>query len=191
MAVFEREVVEVEAAGKGIWRIRWLAFKGSLDITTWFDQETGYSPIRRESRYTWYRPTPPLPQETSEATWMKVSGVWVPKSLVLERTIKTGHVKIDVAFEWESVNEPVPEAVFQTGSMLPAGESAQVISTELGRPVVLETIKGGPPHERTGDEKPASSSIPRHGIRRWVIPLNIFILLALVGTYYWRRRLRA
>ena len=135
------EVVEVAEEGNGVCRIRWNAMNNSLDLTVWFNRETGYAPIRREARYKWYGATP-RPQEIAETTWTQISGVWVPKSAMLERTLHTSHTKIDLAFQWESVNQPVLQTVFLPASLLPHGAGALIVSTEAGGPVVLGRVRG-------------------------------------------------
>jgi formylglycine-generating enzyme required for sulfatase activity len=139
------EVIDAAEAGKGIYRIHSKGIKGSLDVIRWINQEAGYSPIRSEERYVWKGATP-RPQELAEMTWTQVAGVWVPKSLSLAQTFSpTRNSQLDLVFEWELVNQAVPEANFRVESLLPPGQPAQIVSTESGRPQVLGRVRGTTP----------------------------------------------
>ena len=141
-------VVGASKAGEGVWQVRWQS--RGFETTVWFKDEAGYLPLRMERRYLWYHGVS-NPQERGETTWTQVSGVWIPKTAVLEQSLMTGrHIKIELAFDWESVNEPVPQSLFEAGSLLPPRVMANVVTTEQGRPVILDRLPGGLPPAKWG-----------------------------------------
>jgi hypothetical protein len=118
----ESRIVAAVDEGGGACRVTWEAkkFPGTFE-TVWFDQRQGYSPIRIELRAG--SPSASLLQ-LGETTWRQIMGVWVPRTFLGEDYDGKGKVesKMELAFEWESVNQPAAEILFTTGGMgLPPG----------------------------------------------------------------------
>ncbi len=129
-------LTSVSAAGNGVWRLSWTAAQG-CKFALWLNRETGYGPIRYEARWPDGR-EPPI--ELSQATWTQIGDVWVPKSVKMERNLGPQRSKLDLVFELKSVNQPVPDDLFEFKSLVPPRESAQVISFESGKGMLLERI---------------------------------------------------
>ncbi len=129
-------LTNVSAAGNGVWRVSWTAAQG-VKFALWLNRDTGYGPIRYEARWPdGHQP----PIELSEATWTQVGNVWVPKSVKMERNEGPERSRLDLVFEWKSVNQPIADDLFEFKSLVPPGQPAQVISFESGKGILLERI---------------------------------------------------
>jgi len=182
------EFTEVGEDDKGLCHLVCVFGKDKeLQRQLWLDRTNGYTPVRHELRYldrsgpvpTWQA----KPRETSEVTWEQVSAVWIPRtfSLTLERAPGV-KASVELAFEWEAVNQPVPEEQFTPDGMdLPP--RTQIVSWELGKPVVLGYT--GKKLERSTD------STPPPGTPSLATTLGRLLLLAVVvivvALLSWRR----
>ncbi len=194
-------------------RIRDAGMLGSLYNLAWFSPESrvggvvsvdanqGFSPVRNELFLTDGKTgkiavleemgVPPL-REVHLATWMEKNGIWVPTSLAADIESYSTHVdrrtarRYELAFQWESVNEPLDEKLFDwAGMKLP--EKTRVLDNRLGWPPIVVASVGqyvAPPPQ---PELPASSFGPG-----WRILLIVGLhAVAFVTLLYWGRRRRA
>ena len=84
--------------------------------TVWIDASRGFTPTRMDHQRraksagadVWDEPF-----EQCEVTWKQINNVWVPESFVAWFRPRQGYSEeYDLAFAWESVNEPVEDVVF-------------------------------------------------------------------------------
>ncbi len=104
------------------------------------DAKKGFSAVRLEqwegpanSTGDWGEPT-----EVGETSWAKKNGVWVPTAFYQEvrRPVRK---RRELSIEWESVNEPVDEALFTWQGMgLPEG--TLVVDERLGKPIKVAAV---------------------------------------------------
>jgi len=142
-SISEAKVVEITQEAKGICRILWEMDQPGTFVSAWFDQQQGYSPIRVEVRVGNLADLPSTPLQRAETTWTNISGVWVPGAFLSEFFTLNGELesKTELGFEWESVNERVPEKLFTAAGMgLPS--ETRLVSYELGRRVALGNVGG-------------------------------------------------
>lgn len=165
----EQEIVEVTEETNGLHRVVWTYGEGNcLKRTVWFDEKLGYSPVRLEGHIE------NVLTQSCEASWDKISDVWVPSTLRLEKT-RNGKLDygLELIFEWVSVNEPIAELPF-TAEGLELSPGTDVISTQLGgRPISLGKIG-----EEVGEPPP--KRIP--GPRRMLVFAVSLLLLVLILT---------
>lgn len=136
-------IVEVSHEANGICRVVWSLQpprndKYDMLITTWFNQ--AYLPIRQEGRFA---ATQKLISKM-EVTWQQMADVWVPRTYKGEDfSMSPGDSglrrKRELVFEWESVNESLPEKYFTVAGLDLPGDTL-VSSDELGKFVTLGTI---------------------------------------------------
>lgn len=176
----KQELIEVVQEGPRICRLTWAFGKDNhLRRTVWFDREQGYAPVRMELRRSW-APEPPM--QTSETTWAEVSGAWVPKSFSIQEEFSPGVRRYQLSLDWESVNKPIAETLF-TAKGLELKEDAQVVSVELGKPILLG-------HTSDDDLRPLPSA-DRRALRVWIAAITGAVLLTIVAVWILRRRVRA
>ena len=84
----------------------------------WIDQNRGYSVFKTLDEFL-IPETPDAPWRVmtrSQTTWDVVGGVWVPVSHTFaeEHNVNAGQpcLSVKMGFDWETVNEPVPEKYF-------------------------------------------------------------------------------
>jgi hypothetical protein len=121
-----REVVEEAREADGIYRVTWRPSGEEAKqfmLTYWFDPEQGLMPVRRQHR--WDVPGSEKPSEWSETSWISLNDVWVPESYHVVRYYPDRRESLDLAFEWEFVNDDVDVTEFmREGLQLPAGTRA-------------------------------------------------------------------
>lgn len=145
------------------------------------DGRQGYLPVRTE---TWSGTDPGRKILDIETSYQQQAGIWLPVSCRLVDT--SGHLpnRMELAFEWSHVNEPVSAEMFEWKSLkLPPG--TLVIDTRLGKanPIIVATV--GQPEEAVVLKTPVSSS------RRLVLIANgiaVFVLLLVICYRRYRRR---
>jgi hypothetical protein len=136
---------EVKDEDGSVTRATWIRRKSLHDKrTVWLDKTKEYAPIRLEVSY----PKTPVGEKeewqaarvVSDATWKKVSGVWVPETYRIEYRPPSGNMsRYDLAFEWETVNDSVPNSWFEFSSFeLPTG--TVIADSRLGTPIIIEKI---------------------------------------------------
>ncbi len=184
---------EVLNDGKGISRIRWRLAADHLR-TVCIDEQRGFTSIRLEvaggavkpgEEGDWASPT-----IVSDVSWIEVSGVWVPKTYHIENTLSSGRkCSYDLAFEWESVNKPIPYVLF-TAEGFDLKRGTYIVDVRLGKPIITGAI--------------GRNSVPEFGIiesrdeppRRRNATATIWVLgsvavLLVVGIVIGYRRIRA
>jgi hypothetical protein len=175
----EQNIVEVAKEGN-VYRIAWLYGKyRNLKRTIWFDEQRGYSPIRLEGIAP--ASSPSATKQICEVSWDKLSDVWVPLTLCLEKVKgDKQEYKLDMAFEWESVNTPVPDRAFAAeGLGLPP--STEMVSTQLGKPVSLGRVAGRP------EDPPLPEGDSAWTTRVVAVSIGLAIILMLLVTWTVRR----
>jgi hypothetical protein len=151
----------------------------------WISEAQGFSPIRFEIRVPTFGERPDnngdgwddVPHSLSEVTWIERSGVWVPVSLRVETNFGPGgthrQVTQELAFDWESVNEPVDDELFTALAIAPS-EDTELVDMRLGEPVSLGTV-GQQAHP-----VPLVAAEGRASLR-WVIAAAVAVAVAGLG----------
>ena len=144
--LFSQKLGEVEMASNGLYRLAWFydphaSGSYSHKHVVWFDGAKGFLPIRMEARRRganageWLEPL-----TTNEATYRKVSGVWIP----VHARIESQHSKdveqwYELSFDWERVNSPLPKHMFSVvGFEVP--KHVRVIDDRLGSRIDLGRV---------------------------------------------------
>jgi hypothetical protein len=159
--------------------------KDSADVFTaiWFSSLQRFLPVRLEVRIG--SPSSP-PCQRSETTWQQISNVWVPKSVLIEGFNPDDGkltLKKELSFQWESVNQPVPEKCFTPMGMdLPP--ETQIVSTELGKRFVLGNIGG------TQTAETMATTLSRENRPKLVTVIICSFLLAILVIVFIVRRMR-
>ena len=130
-SLLKNNILAAETSAEGVCRVVIQSRKYPDTFTTiWFDRKQGYSPIRYQ--HTIDSPTA-QPFQYAETTWQKTSGVWVPQTYVGEDFLRkdgTLRRRMEITFEWESVNKPLPEEMFTAEGMgLP---STRIVREDTG-----------------------------------------------------------
>ncbi|HVA45056.1 MAG TPA: hypothetical protein VNH11_01610 [Pirellulales bacterium] len=187
---------ELVDEGNGVFRVQWTIGTGDSfphhRRTLWIDRAKGFSPIRLELREHPYGvpPTEPWgePYCKSEATWAEVSGVWVPETFRIsdgpdDPNRDAAHrmsSRFEHKFEWESVNELLPDALFEVDSLNPP-EGCLVVDWRGQRPVVERVI--GAPNSPIVGELPSRTREqpppPVAGLTKWFFIVNVILLAAV------------
>jgi hypothetical protein len=115
---------EYECEGNGIHRfsVDSIAPPGEMRMSSrrsfWVDEECGYAVIKARQEYIPLETTdePWKIRNQSQTTWDEIDGVWVPVSHAFDEKVNVNPGKpclsVKMSFDWESVNEPVPEGYF-------------------------------------------------------------------------------
>ncbi len=173
---FDQNVLAAEMSPEGVCRVvlQWKKHPNTY-TTIWFDRDQGYSPIRYQ--HTVGSPTA-RPGQSGETTWQEISGVWVPRTYLGEdfyrgedRPLRR---RMEIAFEWESVNEPVPDEAFTAAGMgLPP--STRIVSEELGRRILLGQVANV-----SHSNPPMAAEPPDRG--RWIAAWASLVALFATGA---------
>lgn len=141
----------------------------------WIDKAQGYKPIRAEvfsieaGAAEWVR------QDVSRTEWLQMGGTWVPKVWRMEAP--PAQISSELTFDWESVNEPIPERLFQIEGF-EAPDGTAVMDYTLDTPIKVATVGETPMAPLI---RPADSSR-----RMWLLLLNL-ALVAVIGASLWRK----
>ena len=116
-------------------------------VSFWIDEAKDFAPIKLEARYgIGKRPSlADRPSQSSDTTWMAINGVWVPKTHQISYRVMPFSLETvrgyDLAFEWDKVNQEIPERYFTLDDLdLPDG--IPVVDLRLWTPVVVDTVGG-------------------------------------------------
>ena len=116
---------------------------GNVILRRWFDSSKGFAPIRSEVILK-EEEKPARMLERTSVTYQKVGEYLVYKSVFVAYEPDTEREEsISYDFEWESVNEPVSEALFTEDGLKVTG-LVDVVDLRLGRPVVVRTLNQRP-----------------------------------------------
>lgn len=160
----------------GVQRILYEAVESKVLIALSIDESEGFTPIRTEIRdLAEVGSNPTFEQaevvEDDSVTWKLIDGVQVPESMQLV----AGTDRRELAFEWESVNKPIPDELFQKEGLGLPGETF-VIDHRLGRGIVIGRLDGKP--TAFSNEPPLSANRSRTWIGSAIIGLLLTIGLA-------------
>jgi len=184
------DIEQVADEGDARYRCVWIHLDNRVKEETrrivWFDEGQGFAPVRSELRVArrataQFAATEFVEQE-SEATWSQINGVWVPRTFSIRpfRRPTEGHgfrERLDLTFDWSSVNERVDDQLFELASMgLPP--DARITDMRLGTPVVLG---------RVAELQTAPPATP-HFRMRWLVPIVSMVLLAGSAVFLMLRR---
>lgn len=175
-----QSIHEFTESTKGVYHLSWLfGDSGRTQKTLWISEKHGNSPIRFDVREKGPGDKWLAPSTICEMTWFKQSNVWVPETVIFE-TVRglSRHETYTLAFEWESVNQPVSEELF-TLAGLEIAPNWNVVDERLGRPIVLGTV-----------EQQTSGHLRQQGGRRsfgfvWLLG-GVAIGIALLLFVYYR-----
>lgn len=116
--------------------VSWKTARDALKRSVWFDEKSGFCPVRMETRY---RATPDLPPVTTcHATYLERNGAWVPETLSMAYSPRPEEEKhVTYAFDWKSVNETLDDEMFAVEALQKPGEKVRVIDYRLDKPIVV------------------------------------------------------
>jgi hypothetical protein len=151
--------------------------------TMWLDGARGFVPIRYEEK----GPLEAEPRLVTQMTWSEVAGVPVPDSFQFTQRIGgKRRVTYHLAFEWESVNQDIPDEVFTWESFeLPVG--AYVKDLRLGQDNAITVAYIG--RTDRGEQAPVP---PDTANKRFVYMIwsTIVLLAILLGGFAIQRARR-
>ena len=133
-----REIESIKKREDGTWDLYWFTEESTLRarVRRWtVDPARGFLPVRSRMYITPGRVLPDLEvtlESESSVEWADRGGVWVPVSL--HNAYHYGYDEpqtIDLAFEWEAVNAPLPPEAF-TWRGLELEPGSQVYDRRLG-----------------------------------------------------------
>lgn len=197
----DRELTVIDEGG-GIQKIevRHPVDTKSVHVSTfWIDEQQGWQPVR--SSFSWFDPrqTPDAkarnegrkPYEDSQQTWENHGGVWVMKSLSLQNRRGTAEKHLQLSFDWENVNQPIPADRFDwTKSWKYGTDYHYLIDKRLGgREIDITDNKRGRPYEIS---LPRSIEAPVARPNRvwWLVPVNIALISCALGWFARRHLVR-
>jgi hypothetical protein len=184
--LMKKTLIGVHDHGDGLFQLTWIEGEGNhVRRAVWFDQHRGYSPVRIEF---WDDRHPKKEEsiQSGEVLWEEKSGVWLPVTLHLKSSWPIEE-ELSLTLTWRSVNDQVDRGLFQPeGLGLP--QRAELISRELGSPILLGHIDGGELEIRGSAVADAPKGTTR-SLRLLLIGLSL-VLLIIVGTWFVSRRLR-
>lgn len=175
----------IERLANRVTTISHLVAGGELRETLWIDEKRGYTPFRSELRINIpdFPRAAPFPdtkhyEQEIDVGWDDRGGTWVPVSV----SAKTKTISLELTFDWESVNQPVPAKLF-TPEGLDVPDHTSLIDYRLGEPISLGNMLGPLPIR-------PSLKDPEKPWRWWLIGTNATLIVgvALVAWYMIRRR---
>jgi hypothetical protein len=185
---------EIGKDAKGMYRLRIEYDEGLAQYVVWLDEAKGFVPVRME-RAERNEPGERWEQRcVSEVSWVEKGQAWVPKSYrIVDQIVPGRTMTYELAFDWESVNEPIPEKLFTPeGFGLPKG--ALIINEELSKPFIEGVIGGGPVRAILADAEPPPPPKEEKSTV-WIAILGMVLLGAAsvygFGWYHFRRRSQA
>ena len=187
----ESGLFSVTDEGGGIRRLE-AVDKDGFTYRYWSDEHSGFQIVRAETtRKEDARRKRGLPiriLSDSETSWMQKNGVWVPQSLSLRTESHGTTSRLQVSFDWQSLNEGVNDDDFRWETWnLPKG--AFVVDQRLGRDRSIHLRDCSLPDEI---ELPAAAVITPGISRRLLILVNVVLLSFAAGwllrSFLHRRR---
>ncbi len=185
--------VEATETPDGIYCLVW-EFNDRQRRTLWIDGKRGFAPTKMivQDKGT------PIGEDwginpvlANEASWKELDGVWVPDTFrIQKRTVRVersaqgesraageNSMSYMLAFEWKSVNQPLPEELFSYREH-ELEDGSYVVDYRSGEPVVVELIGAEPTH-RDGQEGAREHNTGWTLSRVLVIFGSVLILLAI------------
>lgn len=174
---------EVKAAGS---LIECIKRNEAREFTWWCDAQQGYQVVRtREAEL----PDPKYPDRVivplsvSSTTWVQRGDLWVPASHHVRSRRGTVEREMDLTFEWQSVNEPADQRVFDWRDWdLPDESAVRELRVEGNN--IFTIHRFGVPHEIPIPSQHATSAF---SARRFLLMLNAAILAGIVGYFAYRK----
>jgi hypothetical protein len=179
---------EIQREDNGRWRILWEFVTPMPSLASiWVDEAQAFSIIRSEHRY----PVPghsggtkvhwDVPAVINMVSWFRRSDLWLPKTLKLQESFADRIESYDLAFEWKSTNEDIPESLFSINA-LGGNRAKRVIDMATGKPISEPS---------SYDDLPSELSLHGKGAAiYWLMGVNAVILTGLAVTYVVRYRRR-
>ena len=185
--------VETTETSDGIYCLVW-EFNDRQRRTLWVDGNRGFTPAKMVIQD---KGTPigedwdANPVLANEVSWKEVDGVWVPDTFKIQkrtvrversaqgelRTAGENSMSYMLAFEWKSVNQPLPEELFSYREH-ELEDGSYVVDYRSGEPVVVELIGAEPTH-RGGQEDARKHDAGWAMSRVMVVFGSVLILLAI------------
>jgi hypothetical protein len=163
-------------------------------LRLWIDEAHGYSPIKCEVVVPTQSDSPaagnPITERLhfrGECSWTVMHGVWVPTAFSAE--VDPGGDKsegYDLAFDWEGINQPLPDTLFTIAS-LEAPPHERVVDRKLGRGIDIGSVEDVVGPARTAPSLPVANG---SGRTIWValVGVGIAIVCVIVALRWLHRR---
>jgi hypothetical protein len=131
-----QEAVEAVREDDGLIRVAWIAGeRRDMKRTVWFNEERGFTPERYEfqgrTREVWKL------RDVTTTEWQQQQGLWVPVRMTHQGLVTKKDTEL--AFTWESLNEPLPDELF-TAEGFESDEGTYIVDARLGPPVITEIV---------------------------------------------------
>ncbi|MCA9125103.1 MAG: hypothetical protein KDB05_07595 [Planctomycetales bacterium] len=170
----------------GLQRIEFHNNESEVLFAQTIDERRGFTPIHAEFRdLALAGPSATFDQaeliSKGSTTWKQINEQWVPASILLVY----GKDRRELAFEWESVNEPIPDKLFQKEGLGLPGETF-VSDHRLGKEIFIGRLDGKP--TAYSDALPLSANRD-HGWL-WVAVVGLVLMAGLAVGVKWKRNAR-
>jgi hypothetical protein len=163
-------------------------------VTTWWcDESQGFQPVRYTERRQYANPSSRVqemynrlskPTDESEFSWTQLGDVWVIKTLDIRQT-RTETKRLQLAFDWKFVNEPVAAGRFEWQNWnLPDG--SRVNDLRMGEDKIIPIARIGTPAEVE-----VTSLTQPTLVRRLIIIGNaavVGLLLGVLARRIWKKK---
>jgi hypothetical protein len=175
-------LVSCKSIGDGKYSVKWKVKSTPRFYTLEFDEKRGFTVVRGE--VTPENPTlsgvPSIYASTS-VHWIERNGTWVPKAAEINEF--PAKITVGLAFNWKSVNETVPEDLFNV-QRIGAKSGTLMVDNRKGREKSILT-------GRIGDDTdsipiPVKSGPISKRTQLWVLG-GLLSLLLLTGAILFRR----
>ena len=193
------EFTEYEDEGNGLHRFTYTRIEPpdardlSQQVTIWIDKNRGYSIVK--TRYEFIVPkTPDEPWKVmceSQTTWDDIGEIWVPVSHAFKENVNVNEGKpclsVKMGFDWESVNEPVPEKYFSLCDFgFPAQVPIQDARKAKGR--ISEAVLFSHVDDMCSGPKQMPENQHRSNTLRVALALSGLLLIAIAGIWTFLKR---
>ena len=116
--------------------------------------------------------------------WEQRNGVWIPKKYRIEW--QTGdeyrdHRYYDLTFDWQSVNEPVAETLFDFHQLEGIPDGTEIVDVRTDPQKVI----GKYGRDISGSDRSNPAAVGNW--KRWLVLLNVFLLLVAFSWYWFQR----
>jgi hypothetical protein len=177
---------EIERDPEGRWRIVWeFTRPARSQDTVWIDEVRGFTVVRSETRFPLSNVDPVVwgePTFTNVVTWALEDEIWVPKTFKIENRVERAVRSYDLAFEWESVNKPVPDRWFSVDG-LDISERTEVYDMTTGQRILREILNDSP---KFATFYPGPAKQPR---LLWIVMFNAALTAIAITVFcVWRVR---
>jgi hypothetical protein len=161
---------EIERDPEGRWKIVWESIQPARSLSTiWVDEARGFTIVRMEARFPRKNVNPVAwdePMFTNEVTWVSQGDVWVPRTFKITDRDENRLRSYDLALEWESVNQPVPEKYFTIEGLDDQTRRA-VWDMKTGTPILVNVLN--------------DPNYPGFFRSKWKMPRLLWVVLGNVG----------